>query len=145
MTPRFYLRCRNYALLILVLATSVMKAQDTSQHGYIKRPNSVYYHIEGVPSVGHPYQPSKRLYFYGTDDRNEKPQMIITFGDTIYIQTTVPVDKSGKLIIDWTNEYYDWYVDSLKKEIKRYETLWIRMLIQCNHFGVSFEEDNKKP
>jgi hypothetical protein len=52
--------------------------------------------------------------FCGTGD---SAQLTITFGDTIYIKTTVAVDSAGMLIINWTNKYYDWYVDSLKKEI----------------------------
>lgn len=103
-------------LIITLLLVCMASGQDTLS---LKGAGDKYYYKQGILNVGYSYQPSASLSFYGTNNANDKPQMIIKFGDTIYIKTTVPVDKAGRLIIDWTNQYYDWYVDSLKKEIVR--------------------------
>jgi len=104
-----------WIILGITLATLFSFSQ---QEGKIKIPNAndKHYYTRGILNVGDSYQPTKSLRFYGTDNY---AQMTITFGDTIYIKTTVPVDSAGMLIINWTNKYYDWYVDSLKKENSR--------------------------
>jgi len=104
------------ALFCLLSAVCIPAAsvfgQDTLKLSESKR-DKVYYN-QGVLNIGYIYQPSRSLIFYGTSN---SPQLTITFGDTIYIKTTVPTDSAGKLIIDWTNKWYDWYVQSLRDTI----------------------------
>ena len=110
----------NTALCTLLICFSLSALLAGVAYSQIKDTIAMnkYYYNKGTINVGYIYQPSPRLFFYGTSETG-KPQMEISFGDTIYIKTNVPIDAAGKLIVDWTNKYYDWYVDSLKNEIAK--------------------------
>jgi hypothetical protein len=90
------------ALIIYLGIASAQKKDSLATSGYV--------------SVGKYWQPAHSIQFAGTSN---KAVITIDYKDTILIRIHAPIDSAGKVFVDWVNQYYNWYVDSLKKENAR--------------------------